>query len=129
MTEITAVTDMNEPFWAAWRKVKPLVEKALRQADEYSLGDVLHYANTGQWQLWHGDNSVGFTRIARYPEHQTCVLILAAGELEEIVDLEPHICAWAKKEGCKYMEIFGRRGWQRALGGYDEQYAVLRKEL
>ena len=127
--DLTPVTSLDDPFWAIWRNLRPLVQKALETADEYSIGDVLHFAYTGQWQVWHTDKSVAFTRIARYPEHTTCVLVLAAGDLEDIAEYEPRICAWAKKQDCKYMEIFGRRGWQKALDGYSEQYAVLRKGL
>ncbi|MGI9490504.1 MAG: hypothetical protein ACR2RF_32345 [Geminicoccaceae bacterium] len=109
--------------------MRPLVAEALDRADEYSVGDVLHYAYTGKWQTWHGERSVAFTRIATYPTHTACIVILCAGDLSEIKELEPQICAWARRMGCKYMKIYGRRGWHRALDDYAEQSAVLRKEL
>jgi len=127
--ETSHIASLDDPFWVVWRRVKPMVAKALGRADEYSLGDVLHYVNTGKWQLWQGDNSVAFTRIASYPEHSACIIVLSAGDLNEIKALEPGICTWAKRMGCKYVEIFGRRGWQKALPGYKEQHTVLRKGL
>ncbi len=129
MIEPSNVTSLDEEFWTIWRKVRPLLAKALERSDEYSLGDVLHFAYEGTWDMWHGDNSVAFTRLARYPQHTALVIILAAGELEEIVQLEPHVVAWGKQQGCKYVEVYGRRGWARALPGYDEQATVYRKVL
>ncbi len=123
------VTSLDEDFWVVWRKVKPLLEKALKRSDEYSMSDVLHFTHTGMWQMWHGDHCVGFTRIANYPQHKALIIVLAAGELEEIIDLEPHIAEWGRNEGCKYVEIYGRRGWSKALPGYDEQAAIFRKVL
>ena len=126
---MTPLTQMDDPFWVLWRRVRPLVVKALERADEYSLGDVLHYAYTGKWQVWAGERSVAFTRVAQYPQHSACILILAGGDLSEMKRLEPEVCAWAKRQGCKYVEIYGRKGWNKALDGYDEQSRVLRKVL
>ena len=125
----SSISSLDDPFWIVWRKVKPLVQKALEHSDEYSLGDVLHFAHSGMWQLWHGHQSVAFTRLVVYPQHKVCVFILAAGELSEITALEPQICQWAKEQGCKYVEIYGRRGWKRSLPAYDEQSVILRKAL
>ncbi len=123
------VTSLDEDFWVVWRKVKPLLEKALKRSDEYSMSDVLHFTHTGMWQMWHGDHCVAFTRVANYPQHRALIIILAAGELEEIMDLEPLVAQWGRDQGCKYVEIYGRRGWSKALPGYDEQSAILRKVL
>ncbi len=123
------VTYLDDPFWTAWRSIKPLLEKALETADEYAIGDVLHFAHTGQWQTWYAEHSVVFTRIARYPEHTACIVVLAAGNLDEIKRYEPDLVKWATDQGCKYLEIYGRRGWRRAFDGYEEQAAILRKAL
>ncbi len=123
------VTSLDEDFWVVWRKVKPLLERALKRSDEYSMSDVLHFTHTGTWQMWHGDHCVAFTRVANYPQHRALIIILAAGELEEIMDLEPLVAQWGRDQGCKYVEIYGRRGWSKALPGYDEQSAILRKVL
>lgn len=125
----TSVTYMDEEFWALWRRIKPLIQKALDRADEYTIGDVLHFLHTDRWQAWYTPNSVACTRIAEYPEHRTCVIVLAAGELEEVRAAEPQIVAYAQDMGCKYVEIFGRKGWERVLPGYSEQFTVLRKVL
>ncbi len=123
------VISLDDEFWTVWRRVKPLLVKALERSNEYSVADVLHFAHTGDWQLWYGPNSVAFTRIANYPQHTVLIIILAAGELEEIMDLEPQVAEWGRDMGCKYVEIYGRRGWARALPGYEEQSVILRKAL
>lgn len=129
MTDIKQVTSLDEPFWAEWREMKPLIQKALDHADEYDMGDVLHWLHTGAWQGWYTPNAVACTRIATFPKHRTCVVVLAAGKLDEIVQAEPGIADFARENGCKYVEIFGRKGWKRSLEGYTEQFTVLRKVL
>ncbi len=129
MTDLRKVTSLEEPFWAQWRDMKPLIEKALEHADEYTLGDVLHWLHIGEWQGWYTANAVACTRIAQYPRHRACIVVLAAGDLDEIVSAEPQIVEFARENGCKYIEIFGRSGWRRALEGYSEQFTVLRKEV
>lgn len=123
------LANLDDPFWAVWRKVRPLVVKALERADEYGVEDVLQYVSEGRWLLWHGERSVAFTRIARYAQHSACVVVLCGGDIKEIRDLEPGVAKWAKRQGCKYLEIYGRRGWKRALEGYEEQSVIYRKAL
>lgn len=123
------VTDLDSPFWSTWRKVKPLVQKALARSNEYSIGDVLHYIATDAWQCWYTPKAVACGRIASYPNHKAYVIVLAAGDIADIVENEPMIAEFAREKGCKYVEIYGRRGWERALKGYKEQATVLRKVL
>ncbi len=123
------LANIDDPFWSVWRKVRPLVVKALERADEYGVEDVLRYVAEGRWQLWHGEDCVAFTKIDRYAKHTACVVILCGGDLGEIREIEPDLAKWAKQQGCKYLVIHGRRGWGRALDGYNEKSTTFRKAL
>lgn len=125
----TTVTDIDDAFWSVWREIKPQIQKALENANEYSIEDVLHWIATNEWKCWYSPHAVACGRIANYPNHRALVIVLAGGELEEIVRAEPQIVEFAKENGCKYVEIYGRKGWARALSGYEEQCTVLRKVL
>ncbi len=128
-TVTTSILALDDSFWSTWKKVRPLVVKALVQADEYAVEDVLRYVSEGRWTLWHSDNSVCFTRFAQYAQHKACIVVLCAGDIDEIRDLEPDMCKWARQHGCKYLEFFGRRGWGRALDGFKEHSTTFRKAL
>ena len=41
------------------------------------------------------------------------------------------IAAWAKRQGCKKMEVFARPGWERVLKhkGYVKTHVQIEKEL
>ncbi len=111
-----------------WRQIRPLVQRVLERNDEYAIGDVFHFLSTGAWHLWLTPNAFGITEVVKHPQHKSCVLVMSAGDLEEIKLAEPEIAQWARENGCKYTEIHGREGWIRALG-YQRHEVVMRKEL
>jgi hypothetical protein len=38
-----------------------------------------------------------------------------AGDLGELLEAEPHICAWYREHGARFLTIAGRKGWLRVL--------------
>jgi hypothetical protein len=37
--------------------------------------------------------------------------------------------AYAKREGCARVRIFGRKGWLRVLDGYEHKHIIMDKDL
>ena len=37
--------------------------------------------------------------------------------------------AYAKREGCARVRIFGRKGWLRVLAGYEHKHIIMDKDL
>jgi hypothetical protein len=37
--------------------------------------------------------------------------------------------AYAKREGCMRVRIYGRKGWSRVLKNYEERFSIMDKEL
>lgn len=54
---------------------------------------------------------------------------LAGGDLEELMEIERDICSYAKQNDFSSVEIIGRPGWERALGGYKRVAVIMRKGL
>mgnify|MGYP003143064736 FL=1 len=54
---------------------------------------------------------------------------LAGGNLQELLDIEKDICAYARRRGYSTVEIIGRPGWEKVLKGYRRTAVLLRKEL
>jgi hypothetical protein len=38
-----------------------------------------------------------------------------AGDLAELLEAEPHICAWYREHGARFVTVAGRKGWLRVL--------------
>jgi hypothetical protein len=54
---------------------------------------------------------------------------LAGGDLEGLKEIEKKIEKYAKKRKYKYIDILGRKGWERVLDGYNKKAVLIRKEL
>lgn len=91
-------------------------------------GTLLNGIVEGHFQFWPGLKSAGVTEVIQYPLYRACVLWLAGGDLEELKEMEAVVSAWAKEIGCRYTTIYGRDGWERALG-YERLGSVMRKKL
>ena len=54
---------------------------------------------------------------------------VGGGKLSTIQELTKKIEKYAKKRNYKYIDILGRKGWERVLEGYNKKAVLLRKEL
>jgi hypothetical protein len=111
--------------------------KYIEDALEYSGGthtfdDVAAGVLSGDFQLWHKDNSAIVTEIVVYPRLKDLHFFLAGGNLDELQQMTPIIEDWGKSVGCTRVTLAGRKGWQRTFlkdRGYEPQWQILSKEL
>jgi hypothetical protein len=108
----------------------------IAQALEYSGGthtttDIAHAVLKGTMQLWPGERGCAVTEIVVYPSKKVLHVFLAAGEMDQIVDMQESAEEWGKAQGCTAMTIAGRKGWSRVLAnhGYEEKFVTLAKEI
>lgn len=121
--------------------VKDHIESALSHGHgERTWEDVASELIEGSKQLWLATLNDKFiatvvTHIIDYPKKRTCEVCYLGGEqgegVIEALGLVSTIEEWAKLNNCDDMQVFGRRGWLRALSkeGYSERYTILGKEL
>jgi hypothetical protein len=88
----------------------------------------------GTFQAWLvPDSAVCLTTITRYPQYQVCTVLQMAGDgMSEWFDpLMDSIEEWARDLSCRYVEEYGRRGWERVgkARGYKHAFSVMRKML
>ncbi len=76
-----------------------------------------------------GDKSVLVLRDCVIGGHLSRSIWVAAGVLDEVMELVRKSEAKAKDDGIKYMVYLGRRGWLRAANGYEELAVIGRKGL
>lgn len=93
--------------------------------------DVVESILKGHMQLWPGEQACAVTEIVVYPNKKVLHVFLAAGDMENIVDMQRSAEKWGKAQGCTAMTIAGRKGWARVLKGvgYEEKFVTLAKEL
>lgn len=96
----------------------------------HTVEDLKQAIVDGEVQLWRGRDSILITEVSVYPRMRVCRIVLAVGDMAELVDeVEPTVCAWARENQCSRVEITGRRGWQRVLQEYTQPHLTLSKEL
>jgi len=115
---------------AEWSRCSKYIEDALEYAaGSHELDDVYALVENGDAQFWPFADAAIVTEIIRYPRKSALRFWLAGGNLETLVAAEPSIIAWAKGYNIQSVEIIGRRGWHRALNGYEPASTILTKEV
>ena len=71
------------------------------------------------------------TEIVVYPRVKAINIFLAGGELDQILDMDADVKAWAKDQGCTVAQMSGRLGWKKPLAplGWELQHANFQKEI
>ena len=112
-------------------RCRPWIEAAL----EYSGGthifeDVVSNIAQGTMQLWPAPRGCIVTEIVVYPRKKVLNIFLAGGELDQILDMNDDITAWAKLNGCTAGTMSGRMGWKKPLEklGWKLQFVTFQKE-
>ena len=124
--------DRIHDIWAhARERIKCAIEKtglsdfADVEADVLRGGQLL-------WLAWNGETieAAATTQLTQVGQRKVCTVTACAGEhRERWLPLFSHIERYAKAEGCATMRIWGRRGWERILHGYEVSNVILEKEL
>jgi hypothetical protein len=118
-----------------WGEIEPFVKSALdTSCGDYSIENVYYAIKNQDMQLWawvEKDTIVAaaITSIVIYPLKKVCLIQLAGGSAMSEWKNESLIEDWATAHGCTEMEIYGRRGWLRALKDWKEVFTHFRKRL
>ena len=121
---IEGIKGENIETW--WSLVEEYLITALEYGlGEYSIGDIKKSCKSKDMQLWvkMGREVKGafVTKIAKYPQKNLlCVILLGGDEFQEWRDeADALLNAFGKEHNCEYIELFGRKGWGRALKDID----------
>ncbi len=111
---------------------KKYIEDALEYAKgTHTLEDIWDGIVDGTFQFWPGEKSAVITEVQIYPQKKTMHIFLAGGDLNELLEMEKSVRAFAETIGCNSMSISGRRGWLRIFerDGWEEICTTIAKEL
>jgi len=134
---IEGIRSENIDGW--WSLVEEYLNAALEYGlGEYSTGDIKESCKLRDMQLWvkfdkEGVQGAFVTKISQYPQMNIlCVLLLGGNEFIKWRDeADALLNAFGKENNCKYVELFGRKGWGKVLKdiNYKEQTRLFAKEI
>ena len=104
----------------------PYAEEYLISALEYGLGeysidDIKKSCSEARMQLWvkTSDKVEGafVTKINEYPQKNILAVLLLGGNTfsKWKEETDALLTAFALSNGCEYVELFGRKGWEKHL--------------
>ncbi len=118
-----------------WPHAMELIQRAIKRTNlSHSLDveyDVLH-GDGLLWLAWNGSaiEAAATTSLIETDRDKVCILTACGGEeMRRWLPLMRAIEAYAKAEGCACVRIYGRKGWQRVLDGYQAKHVILEKDL
>ena len=116
-----------------WARCRKYIEAALEPAPGLeTIADVAEMLADGKYKLWPGRNAAAISEICTYTRKKVLNVIHGGGDMDELVnEIEPAMCAYAKKQGCDMVMGTGRKGRARVLEakGYRFGFVTLVKDL
>ena len=121
---------IKESWQEEWIRTKPLIAKAVKHQDAYTIDDIEDKIREGIFLLWASKNAAFVTEFVIFPQHTAMNLLFCGGDYKELEAMLPHIEEYAKQCGVKRLYGGGRKGWTRKLKhlGFVTEH-LIRKEL
>ena len=94
---------------------------ALARDGDYTAEDIRTLVERGECQAWPSHGSIAVTEIRQHPRNRALNIWLAAGRVQDFLEIEPQVRAWGRRQGCTKLTLTGRKGWSRVLDKHDWQ--------
>jgi len=107
-------------------KIVRRIKKALKKGgDTHTFDDMVKLLTEGRLQMFENGESVCVTEILSAPQKRYLSIFLAAGNMDELKELQPRIVQFARENGCKFIQACGRMGWEKvATDGWKKRWVV-----
>ena len=111
-------------------RYSPAIARVLARWPDSSVREVLDAVAQGTAQLFEaGPNGVIVTRLIEEPTRLVCLVWLASGDLDRLLERYADVESWARSHEVDTMRIQGRAGWLRVLDGFSQVGVILEKGL
>jgi hypothetical protein len=120
---------------AIWPHAASLLQAACRRTGLNAFADLEADILSGRtllWIAWSGDaiEAAAATVLINSETGKVCIITACGGRgLERWLPLIGGIETYARNEGCARVRVYGRRGWQRVLAGFEQKHVIIDKEL
>lgn len=111
---------------------RSLIEAALAHGElalTYDL--VAARVMSGRYDFYPLKNSAIIADVEGTGDDKTYMLVVGAGDIQELIDFGPVLYSVAKDKGCKTISLTGRLGWAKALKahGWRTSHVVMSRGL
>lgn len=121
---------IKESWQEEWIRTKPLIAKAVKHQDAYTIDDIEDKIRNGIALLWPGKKSAMVTEIIPFPQMLSMNILVFAGNFKEFEEMFKQIETYAKEAGIKRLYGGGRKGWIRKAKHLGiKQEVLLSKDL
>lgn len=120
---------------AIWPHAASLLQSACRRTGLNAFADLEADILSGRsllWIAWNGEaiEAAAATVLINSETGKVCIITACGGrEIDRWLPLIDGIEAYARNEGCARVRIYGRKGWQRVLEGFEQRHVIMDKEL
>ena len=118
-----------------WPYIAPLLKVACTRTGLNAFADIAADILSGcglLWLAWSGQaiEAAAATILINSEIGKVCVITVCSGRgMARWLPLITEIENYARAEGCVCVRIYGRKGWLRALDGYEAKHIIMDKEL
>jgi hypothetical protein len=134
--ELRLVLRRPEDVWALDEQQLGWLALSLRGDTRFTIWDMLRDIAAERAQLWAIEDDAGeatallVTRLVQYARCSSLEIHLCGGRsIERWLGMLPELEQHARNLGCRFVELCGRRGWERILPEYAFRGVALAKEL
>tara|TARA_R110000751_G_scaffold17054_1_gene53184 strand:- start:4891 stop:5286 length:396 start_codon:yes stop_codon:yes gene_type:complete len=113
--ETSQQPQFKEDWEIQWEKCKPLIEKAVKYQDAYTIEYIEDKIKNGTALLWPGKESAFITEVVVYPNYHVLNILCFSGNYDEFEKMYPTIENFAKEIKAKKLIAGGRKGWLRKI--------------
>lgn len=113
--------------WEPHREV--LLEAIGHTHGTHTEDDVLAMILAGKLTLWANDGAAMVTEFVDYPRLRAVNVFICGGAIEPMWAVETQVIEDAKAKGCTRITGGGRKGWTRALPGYEMGGYFMHKDI
>lgn len=97
----------------------------------HSPADIWEAVKEGRMQAFQQNQSVVVTEVMGFPQKRVLNVVLAVGEMDDVLSLIPEMEEFGRQHGCEKMHMQGRKGWLKVLPkmGWTQPRVVLERLL
>ena len=124
--KVTPIKKAPEDWEIQWKRCKPLIVKAIKHQDSYTIEDVEDKIRHGIALLWAGQDSAIVTEFVIFPKKKIVNILCIAGKYKEVEEMLINIENYSREIGIERIMGGGRKGWLRKVKhlGYKPEYFI-----
>lgn len=114
-----------------WPHAKGFIEAAMLKTELGRFSDIEAEILAGQQLLWLAWNGEAIEAAASTKVDQGSCTVVACGGVrpKDWIGLLSQIESYAVNMNCRYMRIYGRKGWAKLLPDYRPKFVILERAL